>query len=257
MTPNPAAAAIRLGVNVDHIATLRQARGTAYPSPMAAALVAQGSGADSITAHLREDRRHIQEADIFDLRSNLGVPLNLELSLDEAVVRIAERVKPQACCLVPEKREEVTTEGGLDVVARLDRVREVVGRLSAVGSRVSLFVEAEDSQLVAAVATGAQAVEIHTGHYAQLADPAARSEQLTSFARFAEQAHAAGLQVHAGHGLHIDNLAPVAAIPQIEELNIGHALIADAVFMGMAAAVARMKGLMLQVRSGRGFERER
>lgn len=239
---------LRLGVNVDHVATLRQARGTTYPSPLMAALIAQAAGADSITAHLREDRRHIQDADIRDLRSSLSVPLNLELSLDPEMVKIATQVRPQASCLVPERREELTTEGGLDVAGQKDRIADVVGALREVGSRVSLFVEPDVSALDVIVACNPHAVEIHTGRYADAADSSESNDQLLRIAEFAEQAQARGLEVHAGHGLTIENTTAIARIPQIQELNIGHALVADAVVMGMAAAVARMKSLMVHTR---------
>lgn len=239
---------LRLGVNVDHVATLRQVRGTDYPSPLTAALIAQAAGADSITVHLREDRRHIQDHDVVDLLSSLSVPLNLELAADEAVLRLAEGWKPQACCLVPERREEQTTEGGLDVRAQGERLREACARLQAGGSTVSLFVEPDLEQLEAILATGAQAVEIHTGHWALAPVQPVRMAELQRIQAFATQARAAGLAVHAGHGLTVENTQPIAAIAEIEELNIGHALVADALLMGMAAAIARMKNLMVVTR---------
>lgn len=239
---------LRLGVNIDHVATLRQARGTRYPSPLAAAFVAQSSGADSITVHLREDRRHIQEQDVRELRQALAIPLNLEMALDEEIIALAEELQPQACCLVPERREELTTEGGLDVQAQAATVAAACRRLRAAGCRVSLFVEAEAGQIDAAVAAGAQAVELHTGRYANLSDPADLGREVERLARMARHASDAGLEVHAGHGLTVENVAPIAALREIVELNIGHSLVADAVLMGMAPAVARMKGVMLSAR---------
>ena len=240
---------LRLGVNIDHVATLRQQRGTRYPSPLAAAFVAQAAGADSITAHLREDRRHIQERDVRELREAMSIPLNLELSLDESVLQIAEDLAPQACCFVPERREELTTEGGLDVLANRDRVRLAVARMSARGTQCALFVEPEIAQIEAAAELGAQAVELHTGVYANADDPADQAREMARFQAAADRAAALGLAVHAGHGLHLENVGPIARIPLIEELNIGHSIVADAVIMGMAAAVARMKAVMLQARS--------
>ena len=227
---------LRLGVNVDHVATLRQARGTAYPSPLTAALIAQASGADSITVHLREDRRHIQEGDVVDLLNTLSVPLNLELAAEDAILTLAEEWRPQACCLVPEKREELTTEGGLDVAGGGPRIVDAVGRLRETGARVSLFVEPDLAQLEAIVATGAQAVEIHTGAYAEAREPGRRNALLEGITDFAHRAAEAGLEVHAGHGLTVDNTAPIARIAPVQELNIGHSLIGDAVLIGMAAA---------------------
>lgn len=239
---------LRLGVNIDHVATLRQARGTRYPSPLAAAFVAQSAGADSITVHLREDRRHIQEQDVRELRQALGIPLNLELALDETIIALAEELQPHACCLVPERREELTTEGGLDVQALSESVAEACGRLSRAGCRVSLFIEPEEAQVDAAEAAGAQAVELHTGRYANLSDPADLGREVERIAAAARRARSAGLEVHAGHGLHIENVTPIARLPEIVELNIGHSIVADAVLMGMAPAVARMKGVMLGAR---------
>lgn len=241
-------APLRLGVNIDHVATLRQQRGTLYPSPLAAAFVAQSSGADGITAHLREDRRHIQERDVQELRQALGIPLNLEIALADDVLDIAERLAPHACCIVPEKREELTTEGGLDVVAHQSRVAEACQRLKPAGVRVSLFIEAEPAQIDAAVAAGADVVEFHTGAYADAADAGDQSRLVQQFQDMARYASSAGLEVHAGHGLTVENLVPIARIPQIQELNIGHSIVADAVIMGMAAAVARMKAVMMQAR---------
>ncbi len=240
---------MRLGVNIDHVATLRQARGTSYPSPLTAAFVAQSAGADGITAHLREDRRHIQDADVAALREHLPIPLNFECAITPEMLDIAERLQPAACCFVPERREELTTEGGLDVVAGGPRIAEACARMRAVGARPSLFIEADLRQLDAAVAAGAQAVEIHTGHYARLDDPADLAAEVRRIGEFAAAATDRGLEVHAGHGLTVANVAPIARIPEIVELNIGHALVCDAVIMGLAAAVARMKGTMIGARS--------
>ncbi|MGJ8670952.1 MAG: pyridoxine 5'-phosphate synthase [Oceanococcus sp.] len=240
---------IRLGVNIDHVATLRQQRGTLYPSPLAAAFVAQSSGADGITAHLREDRRHIQERDVQEIRQALGIPLNLELALADEVLAVAESLAPPGCCIVPERRDELTTEGGLDVAGQLPRVRDAIARLNAVGTRCSLFIEADPAQIDAALAAGAQVVEFHTGAYADAVDAGDRSAAVQNFQKLAEYANAAGLEVHAGHGLTVDNVVPIARIPQIAELNIGHSIVSDAVIMGMAAAVARMKAVIMQARS--------
>lgn len=240
---------LRLGVNIDHVATLRQQRGTLYPSPLAAAFVAQSAGADGITAHLREDRRHIQERDVQELRQALGIPLNLELALAPEVLDIAESLAPPACCIVPEKREELTTEGGLDVVGQLNSVRQACQRLNAVGTRCSLFIEADPAQIDAAVSAGAQVVEFHTGSYANAVDAGDQAAAVQQFQKMAEYANSAGLEVHAGHGLTVENVVPIARIPQVAELNIGHSIVSDAVIMGMAAAVARMKAVMMQARS--------
>lgn len=239
---------LRLGVNVDHVATIRQARGTNYPSPLTAALISQAAGADSITVHLREDRRHIQEHDVTDLRSSLSIPLNLEVSVAEDMVALACGYRPQACCLVPERREELTTEGGLDVLQHAERITAAVKTLTQVGTQVALFVEPDLSLLDAIKATGAQAVEIHTGRYADAVNSAERAQLLEAIGTFAMQAHSMGLKVHAGHGLTVENTGPIARIAEIQELNIGHALIADAILMGLAASVARMKNLMVQTR---------
>lgn len=239
---------LRLGVNVDHVATIRQARGTNYPSPLTAALISQAAGADSVTVHLREDRRHIQEHDVVDLRSSLSIPLNLEVSAAEEMIALACGYRPQACCLVPERREELTTEGGLEVVNQRERITAAVAALKKVGTQVSLFVEPDLASLDAIQETGAQAVEIHTGGYADASSDAERAQILEMIGTFAMQAHSAGLKVHAGHGLTVENTGPIARIPEIQELNIGHALIADAILMGLAASVARMKNLMVQTR---------
>ena len=233
----------RLGVNVDHVATLRQARRVDYPDPVEAALLAEQAGADGITVHLREDRRHIQERDVEMLRRRLTVPLNLEMAVSEDVVAVALRVRPHAACLVPEKREEVTTEGGLDVAGHLERVAAVVARLADAGIRVSLFVDPDPAQLAASATAGSAAVELHTGDYANATNAAAERE-LARLAAGATMAAQHGLAVHAGHGLTVANVGPVAALPEVEELNIGHSIVARAVLVGMAEAVREMKAAM-------------
>jgi pyridoxine 5-phosphate synthase len=239
---------IELGVNVDHVATLRQARGTSYPDPLYAALLAEQSGADSITIHLREDRRHIQDRDVRMCRDALQTRLNLEMAATEEMVRIALETRPPDCCLVPERRAEVTTEGGLDVIGQQAALGRLCERLAQDGIRVSLFVDPDTAQLDAARAAGAPVVELHTGAYAE-ARGAARDRELQRIQQAARYALSIGLRVHAGHGLHYHNVAPVAAIAEIVELNIGHAIVARAVMDGMAVAVAEMKRLMLQARS--------
>ncbi|ROR32134.1 pyridoxine 5'-phosphate synthase [Inmirania thermothiophila] len=239
-----------LGVNIDHVATLRQARGTRYPDPVQAAFVAEQAGADGITVHLREDRRHIQERDVAILVQTLRTRLNLEMAVTEEMMAVAERYRPAHCCLVPERREELTTEGGLDVAGQLARVREAVARLGAAGIRVSLFVDPDRRQLDAAREAGAPVVEIHTGRYAEAADEAARRRELALVREAVVHARGLGLEVNAGHGLDYHNVMPVAAIPELVELNIGHAIVCRAVFSGLAAAVAEMKRLM---RAARGL----
>jgi len=240
---------LRLGVNIDHVATLRQVRGTAYPDPLFAALVAEQSGADSITLHLREDRRHIQDHDVERMRAALQTRMNLEMAATDAMVAIARRVRPQDVCLVPEKRQELTTEGGLDVASQVPRLREICAALRETGSRVSLFVDPEPAQLEASLEAGAPVVELHTGAYAETAG----ERQALELARLAEAARYGsriGLTVHAGHGLHYQNVQPVAAVPEIVELNIGHSIVARALIDGMAAAVREMKALMSAARAG-------
>ena len=239
---------ILLGVNVDHVATVRQARRASYPDPVLAALLCEKSGADSITVHLREDRRHIQDRDIHVLKQVLQTRMNLELALAPEMVGIACKVQPSDCCLVPESREEITTEGGLDVTSQLDRVREAIQVLGAAGSRVSLFIDPDPRQVEAAKHVGAPAIELHTGAYAE-AQGAGQATELARLAQAAELGSRLGLSVHAGHGLHYHNVQPVAAIPQIIELNIGHALIARALFDGLPKAVADMKALMQAARA--------
>jgi pyridoxine 5-phosphate synthase len=239
---------ISLGVNIDHVATLRQVRRARYPDPVHAALAAELAGADSITLHLREDRRHIQDQDVLALRGLLQTRMNLELAVTEEMLAIAAAVRPSDCCLVPERRLEVTTEGGLDVLAQATRINEAVARLTAAGVRVALFIDPEPRQIQAARAAGAPVVELHTGTYAEARAAAAATEleRLRSAARLAASL---GLEVHAGHGLNYHNVQPVAAVREIVELNIGHALIAQAVFVGLPAAVQEMKSLMREART--------
>ncbi|HSD73196.1 MAG TPA: pyridoxine 5'-phosphate synthase [Steroidobacteraceae bacterium] len=239
---------IALGVNIDHVATLRQARGTRYPDPVYAALMAEQAGADSITLHLREDRRHIQDQDLHAIRAVIQTRMNLEMAVTDEMLAIAERVRPEDCCLVPEKRTELTTEGGLDVAAQVEQVRKACSQLASQGIRASLFIDPDPRQLDAAARTGAPVVELHTGAYAEATGPE-RAEQLHRLKEAARHAAGLGLTVHAGHGLHYHNVQPVAALPEIVELNIGHAIIARAVFHGLAAAVSEMKHLMMAARS--------
>ncbi|MCC7258021.1 MAG: pyridoxine 5'-phosphate synthase [Gammaproteobacteria bacterium] len=241
-------ASIQLGVNVDHVATLRQARGTRYPDPVMAAWLAEQAGADSITVHLREDRRHIQERDLEVLVRTLQTRMNLEMAVAEPVLAIAERLRPADACLVPERREELTTEGGLDVAGDGHRIRSACDRLGALGIRVAPFIDPDERQIDACRAAGARVVELHTGRYADATDGAVRARELDRIRRAACHAHALGLEVHAGHGLNYHNVQPVAALPEICELNIGHAIVARALFDGIAAAVSGMKRLMLAAR---------
>ena len=239
---------IRLGVNIDHVATLRQARGTRYPDPIQAALEAEQAGADAVTLHLREDRRHIQERDVELLRGVLQTRMNLEMAVTAEIVELAVRLRPQDCCLVPERRAELTTEGGLDVVSHRDRIAAVCARLGGAGVRVSLFIDPEVSQIEAAAATGAPVIEIHTGHYADALTDEERNDELGRITLAVDRGRELGLQVNAGHGLNYHNVQPVAAIPDIAELNIGHAIVARALFVGLQAAVREMKRLMLEAR---------
>ena len=241
---------IFLGVNIDHVATLRNARGTSYPDPVLAAGLAEQAGADGITIHLREDRRHITDRDVEILRQTLQTPMNLEMAVTDEMLDIACRIKPHFVCLVPEKRTEVTTEGGLDVAGQLAKVQAAISRLAAVGTQVSLFIDADHVQIDAAVAVGAPYIEIHTGRYADATSMAEQLEELARIQEAARYAHGLGLRVNAGHGLHYHNVKPIAAIPEMEELNIGHAIIGRAVFEGLPAAVAEMKRLMIEARQG-------
>jgi pyridoxine 5-phosphate synthase len=240
---------IRLGVNIDHVATVRQARGAAYPDPVEAGLIAASSGGDSITIHLREDRRHIQEHDVRRLIARCPVPVNLEMAVTEDMLDFAARVRPPFVCLVPERRQELTTEGGLDVAAHLPAVQAACRRLARVGIEVALFIDPDPKQLRAAGQTGAPHLEIHTGTYCE-ARGRRQAEERKRIAAFARAARRAGFEVHAGHGLHLGNVAPVARIPEIVELNIGHSIVARALFVGLPAAVMEMRRAMTEARLG-------
>ncbi len=237
-----------LGVNIDHVATLRQARGTRYPDPIQAAIEAEQAGADAITLHLREDRRHIQERDVEMLKDILQTRMNLEMAVTDEMLAIAERIKPEECCLVPESREELTTEGGLDVLGQKGRIREACQRLSAAGVRTSLFIDADITQIDAAAEVGAPVIEIHTGHFADVEDRQAREAEYERIVAAIRHGDALGLHVNAGHGLNYQNVGQIAAISQVKELNIGHAIIARAVFTGLKQAVKEIKRLMLEAR---------
>ncbi len=239
--------ALRLGVNIDHVATLRNARGGDHPDPVRAALLVGEAGGQGVTAHLREDRRHITDADVERLAAECDLPLNLEIAATEEMLAIARRVRPHACCIVPERREERTTESGLDVIGAEARLRPFVAALAERGIRVSLFVDPEPRQLEAAKRVGAPVVELHTGTYCEAADEA-RERELERLARAAAICRELGLECHAGHGLTYANVGPVAAIPEIVELNIGHFLIGEAVFLGFVEAVRRMRRLMDEAR---------
>ena len=242
---------IKLGVNIDHIATIRQARGTRYPSVVQAALLAEQAGADAITLHLREDRRHIQDADVHTLRGLLQTRMNLEMAVTDEMVDIALQVKPQDVCLVPERREELTTEGGLDVVRHFDKVKAACQRLGEAGIRVSLFIDADEGQLDASRAAGAPVVEIHTGAFADAETIPQRTAEFHHIENAVVHGVSIGLAVNAGHGLHYHNVQEIAAIPGVEELNIGHAIVAHALFVGWENAVREMKELMFAAASGR------
>ncbi|WP_323661139.1 pyridoxine 5'-phosphate synthase [Pectobacterium versatile] len=241
-------AELLLGVNIDHIATLRNARGTAYPDPVQAAFIAEQAGADGITVHLREDRRHITDRDVRILRETLQTRMNLEMAVTEEMLNIACEVKPHFCCLVPEKRQEVTTEGGLDVAGQQEKIDNAVARLSQANILVSLFIDADKRQIDAAVASGAPYIEIHTGAYADAPDDEARQHEFERIRDAATYAAAKGLKVNAGHGLTYHNVLPIAALPEMHELNIGHAIIGRAVMSGLKDAVAEMKNLMREAR---------
>lgn len=238
---------IYLGVNIDHIATIRQARGTDYPSPIIGALLCEQSGADSITLHLREDRRHIQDSDVQILSEQLTTKMNLEMATTDEMIAIARKIKPQDCCLVPEKREELTTEGGLDVAGQMSRMSDVCAQLKAENITVSLFIDAQKPQIDAAKHCGAPVIELHTGHYANATNEAQQLE-LEKIKTMATYAHSIGLQVNAGHGLTLENTVAIAKLPEIVELNIGHSIIARAVFVGLEAATREMKHLMFGAR---------
>lgn len=230
-----------LGVNIDHVATLRQARGTTYPDPVKAALICEQAGAEGITLHLREDRRHIQDDDVRRMRPVLKTRMNLELAVTDEMIAFAKEIKPHHVCFVPEKRQEVTTEGGLDVVGHFDDVKAATQALTAVGCDVSLFIDADFSQIDAAIACGAPTIELHTGAYADAESVEAQQAELERIIKGTEYAVSKGLVVNAGHGLNLENVAAIAAIPQIHELNIGHSIIAESVFVGLEQAVKDMK----------------
>jgi len=239
---------LRLGVNIDHVATVRNARGGMTPDPIRAALIAQAAGADGITAHLREDRRHISDDDIARLSRDLEVPLNLEMAATDEMLAIALRARPHAACIVPEKREERTTEGGIDCIGQHNRLKPIVSALAAAGIRVSMFIEPDRKQIDAARALGAPVVELHTGAYAN-ASGAERERLLQKIREAAAYGDSIGLEIHAGHGLSYDNVKAIAAIPQIRELNIGHFLVGEAVFIGLEASIRKMRVLMDEARS--------
>jgi pyridoxine 5-phosphate synthase len=242
---------LRLGVNIDHVATIRNARGGDHPDPVRAAFAAAEAGADGITAHLREDRRHITDADIDRLMERLEIPLNLEMAATDEMLDIALRHRPNAACIVPEKREERTTEGGLDAAGQHNHLAHFVERLGSANIRVSLFIEPDPAQIEAAIRLGAPVVEFHTGRYAHLAGPDDKEARAAELRRIADAAALAvehGLEPHAGHGLTFDNVAPVAAIPELAELNIGHFLVGEAIFTGLDASVRRMRALMDEAR---------
>ncbi|KAA8726285.1 pyridoxine 5'-phosphate synthase [Ewingella americana] len=241
-------AELLLGINIDHIATLRNARGTAYPDPVQAAFIAEQAGADGITVHLREDRRHITDRDVRLLRQTIQTRMNLEMAVTDEMIGIACETQPHFCCLVPEKREEVTTEGGLDVAGQIDKMTVAVSRLSEAGILVSLFIDADFRQIDAAVAVGAPYIEIHTGAYADAKTDIERLAELERIKRGATYAASKGLKVNAGHGLTYHNVLPIAALPEMHELNIGHAIIGQAVIDGLASAVREMKLLMREAR---------
>jgi pyridoxine 5-phosphate synthase len=242
---------ILLGVNIDHVATLRQARGTLYPDPVQAALIAEQAGADGITAHLREDRRHIQDRDMNRLKEMLHTRLNFEMAVTDEMVTMATKIKPYACCLVPEKRTELTTEGGLDVLGNIENMTNVCQRLRDAGIEVSLFIDPEISQIDAAVKAGAPVIELHTGAYADAASSSSsrQNQELERIRKAAQYAYQSGLQVNAGHGLNFHNVEAICKIPEIVELNIGHAIIAQAVFSGLAQTVRDLKQLMRSARA--------
>lgn len=239
---------ILLGVNIDHVATLRQARGTRYPDPVHAALQIEQAGADSITLHLREDRRHIQDKDVYELKARMLTRMNLEMAVTDEMIKIAEDVKPEDCCLVPESREELTTEGGLDVVSHASAIRDACTRLSEAGVNVSLFIDADKKQIDAARDVGAPVIEIHTGHYADAETREQRAQLLAQIKESVIYANDIGLQVNAGHGLNLQNINAIAELEAIRELNIGHAIIADAVFMGLEQSVKAYKQAMYEAR---------
>lgn len=235
---------VKLGVNIDHVATIRQARGTRYPEPVQAALLAETAGADSITMHLREDRRHIIDRDMFAVKEVLSVPLNMEMAVTEEMLKIAEKVQPAYCCLVPEKREELTTEGGLDVIAQSGKIAEAVARLTAADILVSLFIDPDLDQIEMAHRLKAPVIEIHTGAYAEAQTADLQQAAIDKITLAAQKAYRDGLVVNAGHGLHYQNTRAIAAISEMHELNIGHSIIARAVMTGLPEAVEKMKAII-------------
>lgn len=235
---------ILLGVNIDHVATLRQARGTRYPDPVYAAQLAESAGADGITIHLREDRRHIQERDVRLLKETLNTPMNLEIAVTDSMLRFTQEIKPEHICLVPEKREELTTEGGLDVLANEAQIAEYCAELQADGGEVSLFIDADERQIDAALRCKAKAIELHTGCFADAMTASDRQQELRRIERTARYAFEQGLIVNAGHGLHYHNVAAIAAIMEVNELNIGHAIVSHALFVGMVEAVKSIQSIM-------------
>lgn len=240
---------LRLGLNIDHVATLRNARGGVHPDPLRAAEMVLAAGADSLTFHLREDRRHIRDADVLAFRAGLSAPLNLEMAATDEMQRIALEVLPEAVCLVPERRQELTTEGGLDVAGAESRLTAFIAPLSAAGIRVSLFIDPDPAQVAAAIRSGAGAVELHTGSYAEACQAGDAEAALVRLRQAAAALRGSGLECHAGHGLSFDNVTPVARIPEVVELNIGHYLIGEALFVGLAASVARMRAIMDDARA--------
>ena len=239
---------IFLGVNIDHIATLRQARGTKYPSLVEAAKICENSGADSITLHLREDRRHIQDYDVEELKSCLTTKMNLEMAATDEMLKIATKILPEDCCLVPEKRQELTTEGGLDVASQLSRMKEVCSELKENNIKASLFIDADNYQIEAAVESGAPIIEIHTGHYADASTATEMQKELKKISNACDYAHSLGLQVNAGHGLTLENTNAIAEINTVVELNIGHSIISRALFVGLSSATSEMKQLLNKAR---------
>ena len=240
---------LRLGVNIDHVATIRNARGGDHPDPVRAAEVAAQAGADGITAHLREDRRHIRDRDIEQLMGRIGLPLNLEMAATSEMLEIALRHRPHACCIVPERREEITTEGGLDAAGQHNHLAPFVARLRDAGIRVSLFINPDRHQLEAARSLGAPVVELHTGAYCDAEGQAGRDAELARLTAAAREGAALGLEIHAGHGLTFDNVGPIAALPEVAELNIGHFLIGEAIFGGLDSTIKRMRALMDKARA--------
>ena len=239
---------LRLGVNIDHVATIRNARGGGHPDPVAAAILAEQAGADGITAHLREDRRHIRDDDLKRLKDDIALPLNLEMAATDEMLAIALDTRPNAACIVPEKREEITTEGGLDVVRLAPRLAPMIARVKDNGIKVSLFIEAVTAQIESAAELGADIIEIHTGHYCNLPEGDLRAGEIKRIKTAAAYAEELGIECHAGHGLRFDNVADIAAIPQVVELNIGHFLIGEAIMIGLDEAVQQMRALMDKAR---------